>query len=177
MVDAKLNPTLFEKLTGDDRVTPTFDQGRAELQDINARVSQQANVFNLDRYTESALRASVRRELSWLLNTVRLGATQDLSRTPHVQTSVLNYGLPDLTGRSATGQALQVRARDIENAIKTFEPRLDPDKLKVEAKPGVGLDNAISYVIHGDISAAVKALPVQFVANVEVETGEAVVRD
>ena len=177
MATAKLNPTLFDKLTGGERAVAIVEEGRAELQDVNARAQRQPAV-NLDRYTESAMRASVRRELSWLLNTVNLGASVDLSRTPQVKTSVLNYGLPDLTGRTASGASAKARATDMEQAIRTFEPRLDPAKLHVEMKTDeVGLDNAVAYTIHGDITAAVQAMPVQFYASVEVETGEAVVQD
>ena len=176
MKEAKLNPTLFDKLTLSERVTAVLDEGRSELTDAQSRATAGARI-DLDRYTESALRTTVRRELSWLLNTVHLGAGVDLSRYPHVQTSVLNYGLPDLTGRVSTAKAVQGRARDIEEAIRTYEPRMDPEKTRVEAEPGVGLDNAVAYVIYGDITGAVKGLPVKFFANVEVETGEAVVRE
>ena len=176
MAGAKLNPTLFDKLTLGDRVTPLLDEGRSELQGINERASARPGV-DIDRYTESAVRTSVRREIGWLLNTVHLGATQNLSRTPHVQTSVLNYGLPDLTGRASTERSVQGRSRQIEEAIRTYEPRLDPKSVRGAAQPVVGMDNAIAYVINGDITAAVKAIPVKFFANVEVETGEAVVRD
>lgn len=175
MKASKLNPTLFDKLTLGDRVTSVLDEGRTELQDLASRA--QAGSVSLDRYGESAVRASVRRELAWLLNTVHLAASCDLSRTPQVKTSVLNYGLPDLTGRSSTGRAAEARAKEIETAVRTFEPRLDPASLEVEARPGVGVDNAVAFVIRGDVAAAVKAMPVQFFANVEVETGEAAVRE
>ncbi len=176
LVTAKLNPTLFDKLTLGGSVKVLLNDGRSELEDVNARFQERGPV-DLDRYTEAALRASVRLELSCLLNTVRLGATQDLSGSPEVKTSVLNYGLPDLTGKVMTPQAVQDRAREMEEAIRIFEPRLDPDKLCIEALSGVGMDNAISFVIRGDITAAVKALPVKFFATVEVETGEAVVQE
>ena len=176
MQEAKLNPTLFDKLTLSDRVTAILDEGRTEMQDATARAVARPRI-DIDRYTESALRATVRRELGWLLNTVQLSAVHDLSRVPHVQTSVLNYGLPDLTGRVSTAKAVQARAKDIEAAIRIFEPRLDPTKISVQATPGVGPDNAVAYVIQGDITAAVKAIPVQFFANVEVETGEAIVSE
>lgn len=176
MKDAKLNPTLFDKLTLSDRVTSILDEGRSELQDINSRAAARQTV-DLDAYTESALRASVRRELSWLLNTVNFAVSEDLSRTPHVKTSVLNYGLPDVTGRVSTSRSVQARAREMEEAIAVFEPRLDPTKLRVEVRPEIGLDNAIGYIIHGDVVAAVQAIPVQFFASVEVETGEAVVKE
>ena len=176
MKTAKLNPTLFDKLTLGDRVISIVGDGPTGEADPLMRGSDGPQI-DLDRYTEGAVRASVRRELAWLLNTVNLGATQDLSRTPQVRSSVLNYGMPDLTGRSSTERAVQVRASQIEEAIRTFEPRLEASSVVVDAQPIVGLDNAIAYVITGDITAAVKALPVKFFANVEVETGEAVVRD
>ncbi len=173
---AKLNPTLFDKLTLGDRITSIIDQGRADLQDVNQRNAQDQSA-NRERYTEAALRASVRRELNWLLNTVNLAATQDLSRTPQVATSVLNYGCPDLTGRAATVRAIEARTREMEAVIRLFEPRLDPDKLRVEAQPSIGADNSLTYIIHGDITAAVRALPVEYVANVELETGQAIVKE
>ena len=131
---AKLNPTLFDKLTLSDRVTSILDSGRSELQAVNER-TQQAALVSIDRYTEAALRASVRRELGWLLNTVNLEACQDLSLAPEVRTSVLNYGCPDLTGRVATAKSIEGRAREMEQSIRTFEPRLDTSKLRVEARP------------------------------------------
>ncbi len=176
MKGAKLNPTLFDKLTLGDRVTSVLDEGRTEMEDLGARASVETRI-DLDRYGESAVRASVRRELAWLLNTVRLEAGVDLSRTPQVRTSVLNYGLPDLTGRAASAGAVAARASDIAEAVRTFEPRLDAKKLHVEARPGVDEHNAIAFVIHGDVTAAVGALPVRFLASVEVETGEAVVKE
>lgn len=176
MRTAKLNPTLFEKLTLNDRVSAVLEEGRAELADAQTQALER-RVTDLDRYSETAVRASVRRELSWLLNTVHLEAGSDLSLYPEVKTSVLNYGLPDLTGRSSTVKAVKDRGAEIEAAIRAYEPRLDPGKLRVEARASVGLDNAIAYVIHGDVTAAVKALPVQFFASVEVETGEAVVQE
>jgi type VI secretion system protein ImpF len=176
MKHAKLNPTLFDKLTLGDRITSILDQGRSELQDVNQRSAEDAS-SSRDRYTEGALRASVRRELNWLLNTVNLAATIDLSRTPQVAKSVLNYGCPDLTGRAATVKAIEARTREMEDAIRLFEPRLDPNKLRVEAKPNIEADNSLAYLIHGDITAAVRAMPVEFVANVELETGQAVVKE
>ena len=68
MADAKLNPTLFEKLTLNDRVTNILDEGRTEVQ--GTTLLRIGSGFDLERYNESAMRVSVRRELGWLLNTV-----------------------------------------------------------------------------------------------------------
>ena len=180
MAEAKLNPSLFDKLTLNDRVTGVLEEGRVGLGAASATGVTQLRLDSsarIERYNESAMRRSVRRELGWMLNTVNLAAAQDLSRYPQVKTSVLNYGMPDLTGRISTQAAIATRAAEIAAQIRLFEPRLDPSKLEVTASPTVGLDNAISYTIRGDITSAVRAMPVQFVANVEVETGEAVVRE
>lgn len=172
----KLNPTLFDKLTQSDRASSIVELGRSELQDLATR-AQEATRVNLERYGESAMRASVRRELNWLLNSVQMAASQDLSLTPHVKTSVLNYGLPDMSGKASTERSRKARAEEMAEAIRIFEPRLDPEKLVVTSTHSVGLDNAISYVINGDITSAVNAMPVRFLANIEVETGEAVVQE
>ena len=179
MAEAKLNPSLFEKLTVNDRVTGIVEEGRTEVQGGSGQTLLRLNPGPqlLERYNETAMRASVRRELGWLLNTVYLEASVDMEPYPHVRTSVLNYGMPDLTGRASTVAVVRVRANQIAEQIRIFEPRLDASNLDVRAEPGVGLDNAVAYFIRGDISSAVRAMPVQFFANVEVETGEAVVRE
>lgn len=176
MADAKLNPSLFEKLTLNDRVTGILDDGRVEVQG-QAQPRLGSGPEQLERYNEAAMRVSVRRELGWLLNTVNLTASVDLEPYPQVRVSVLNYGMPDLTGRASTAAGIKGRAGQIAEQIRIFEPRLDPATLEVQVQPAVGLDNAVSYVIRGDITSAVRAMPVQFFANVEVETGEAVVRE
>jgi type VI secretion system protein ImpF len=178
MADAKYNASLFDKLTANDRIRNIVDDGRSEVIGGSGKTELRlGSASRPDRLNEAAMRAGVRRELNWLLNSVNLAAAVDLTRYPQVQTSVLNYGMADLTGRVSTPGAINARANDIRQAIRTFEPRMDGDKLRVEAQKGVGLDNSVSFIIRGDITSAVKAMPVQFLANVEIETGEAVVRE
>ena len=179
MAGPKVNPTLFDKLTTDGRLADLVDEGRSAMTtlDPNTTLLRFGSVAKIERFNESALRATVRRELNWLLNTTRFGAGQDLEPYPEVKTSVLNYGVPDLTGRVSTVRAVKVRADEIREAILTFEPRIDREKLAVEPRSGGPRDSAISYMIRGDVVSAVKALPVEFIADVEVETGAAVVRE
>ena len=176
MAASKINPCLFDKLTLNERVAdivedkvPDAAPGATQL------VLKGAN--QIERYNEASMRRSVRRELNWLLNNVHLEASVDLERYPQVRTSVLNYGMPDLTGRVSTSRAVNARAADIAEMIRIFEPRLAADKLQVGINTGIGLDNAVSYVIRGDIASAIRAMPVQYFASIEVETGEAVVRE
>ena len=177
MAGPRLNPTLFDKLITDSRIVGIVDDGIEGPATQGSQTPTFYTLASLERFNESALRATVRRELTWLLNTTNLGAAQDLSPYPEVQTSVLNYGMPDLTGRASTMQAVRDRSADIRRAILTYEPRMDASKVEVEARSTVERDNAVTFVIRGDVTSAVKAMPVQFIADVEVETGEAVVRD
>jgi type VI secretion system protein ImpF len=178
-VRAKLNPTIFDKLISDDRTLERLDSGRSDVASLDPNVTQLrlGAAQNIERFNETALRNTIRRELNWLLNTTWFASVQDLSRFPEVKTSVLNYGVPDLTGRSSTPEAIAERGRDLRQAITVFEPRIDPETIEVEVRANADRDNTLSFFIRGDISSAVKAMPVNFVADVEVDTGATVVRD
>src|SRR4051812_14488010 len=70
------------------------------------------------------LKAAVRRDLEWLLNT-RAVATAPPESMTHVRESVYNYGLSDITSLSADDPKARARLRSmIEEAIRIFEPRL-----------------------------------------------------
>ncbi|HEX8570889.1 MAG TPA: type VI secretion system baseplate subunit TssE, partial [Caulobacteraceae bacterium] len=161
----------------DSRIVSIVDETGEGSGASKAQAPTFYTVASLERFNETALRATVRRELAWLLNTTNLGAAQDLSPYPEVQTSVLNYGMPDLTGRASTVKAIRERSEQIRKAILVYEPRMEADKLQVEARSTIEKDNAVTFLIRGDVTSAVKAMPVQFLADVEVETGEAVVRE
>lgn len=77
------------------------------------------------------LRESVIRDLEWLLNTGRLEISEDLGNLPEVRKSVLNYGIPDMSGTSTGGKDKESIQREIRQAILDFEPRIIPETLKV----------------------------------------------
>lgn len=173
---SRLNPTLFDKLVADSDISGLRGDELESLE--SSRESMRFySVPRLERFNESALRATVRRELAWLLNTTNLASVEDLDNYPHVQTSVLNYGVPDLAGKSNTRRVVLQRARDIRNAIKAFEPRLDNAELMVEPVESVEKENSVTFVIHGDVSSAVGAIPVKFWADVEADNAAASVRE
>jgi type VI secretion system protein ImpF len=180
MAGQKLNPTLFDKLVGDTELS-----GLTSSQEASAIVTAEVDraslrfytVPNLERFNENALRATVRREVAWLLNTTHLEAVVDLSRFPEVKTSVLNYGVPDLAGKSMGQKAIRQRGRDIREALVNFEPRIDPRTLDVQPRAVGERENAVTYVIEADVAAAVHAMPVQFYTDVEADTGAVTVRD
>ncbi len=171
----RLNPTLFDKLVADLDMPGLREDSR--VNELSRSTMQQYSVPQLDRFNETSLRDTVKRDLAWLLNTSNMAAGTNLDAFPHVKTSVLNFGVPALTGRAVSARALQQRARDIHVAIRTFEPRMSAAGLHVEPVNATMRDNSVTYVIHGDITAAVNAIPVRFNADVEADTSIVTVRD
>jgi len=70
------------------------------------------------------LREAVRRDLEWLLNTRRV-AVPPPEGLKELNKSVYAFGLPDFSGFSTASPSDQAKlVRQLQNAIKTFEPRL-----------------------------------------------------
>lgn len=173
---SRLNPTLFDKLVADNDLSGLRGEEVDKVEESRAAM-RYYSVPRLERFNEAALRATVRRELAWLLNTTHLGAVVDLDDYPHVQTSVLNYGVPDMTGKALHRRLILQRAREIRAAIRAFEPRMSEKSLVVEPVDSIERANSITFLIHGDVTSAVQALPVKFRTDVETDTGAAVVRE
>ena len=80
------------------------------------------------------LKLSVVRDLEWLLNAGCLENTQDLNAFPQIKQSVLNYGIPDFTGTTATNLDAGTLEFMLRQRILAFEPRLLQRSLKVRVK-------------------------------------------
>lgn len=174
-IKPRINPTIFDKLVSDTEIAGLHDDTPGS--DVTRDTLQRFSVARVERFNEEALRGTVRRELGWLFNTTNLEAAIDLEPYPQVRTSVLNYGVPAMSGRAMTHRAVLQRARDIRSALLTFEPRLDPASLVVEAADGVERENSITFVIRGDVSSAASALPVSLRTDVDVDSAAITVRE
>jgi type VI secretion system protein ImpF len=131
--EERLQPSLLDRLT-DDNPTQKVE-------------SREKRVLSLTQ-----LRQSVYRDLEWLLNTGCLETTQDLSDYPYVKQSVLNYGIPDLTGTTISRADPPILERYLRQAILNFEPRILKHSLKVRAKAG-GKHNTVIFEIEGELWA------------------------
>ncbi|MCE3607894.1 type VI secretion system baseplate subunit TssE [Massilia sp. P8910] len=81
----------------------------------------------------AGLRRAVLRDLTWLLNASRLFPRAQPGLPRHVHDSVLNYGIPDISGVSADGLDLAGLEQGIRQAIWDFEPRLLRNSVSVSA--------------------------------------------
>jgi type VI secretion system protein ImpF len=100
-----------------------------------------------------SLREGVLRDLAWLLNTTNLTSVSERFRLPHVANSVLNYGLPDLSGATLAGMSTTDLERAIRQAIWDFEPRLIRSSVSVKALPTLDSITRITFEIEADMWA------------------------
>src|SRR5436853_7337071 len=92
---------------------------------LDRLIGEDAEVSGITR-TRSVrdLKAAVRRDLEWLLNT-RAVAIPPPEALANVRESVYTYGVSDITSLSADDPKARARLRNmIEDAIRIFEPRL-----------------------------------------------------
>jgi type VI secretion system protein ImpF len=117
------------------------------------------------------LKASVLRDLAWLLNTTSLLDADATLHTP-AGTSVVNFGLPALAGNSASNVDLSALEALIQQAIATFEPRILRHTLRVRARATAEMNhNALSFEIEGDLWAQPVPLRLMLQTDLDLETG------
>ena len=122
--------------------------------------------------TEHTLLSEVRRDLQALLNTVNLYSTQDLSDFPEVQTSILNYGLPDLSVHVVDTIKIERLADDIRDALIRFEPRMDPRTLQVIRDDTVESETfKVRFLIKAEIRCDPVRIGSEFIADVDPAFG------
>ncbi len=123
--------------------------------------------------TEAALKASVRRDLEWLLNTRRIVA-HDLP--PNVANSVYCYGLPDYSSLADNHEdAFAALARLIENAIATYEPRLSVVKV-LFVRPKDNTSRRVELVIEAMLHREPSPEPVSYNTVLDLANGEYTVK-
>lgn len=168
-VKQRLTPTLFDKLVADIDMAGLIE-AEADQTTIARETFRFYTVPQIERFNEAALRGTVKRELAWLLNTTNFGATTSLERYPRVEDSVLNYGLPDMTGKAVHRRSVLQRAREIRDAVRRFEPRIDPRTLVVDMVERDDRDHKVTFVIQGDITAATQAMPVKLYTRIDPDS-------
>jgi type VI secretion system protein ImpF len=157
----RLQPALLDRLTDDEP--------------LETREPREARLLSRGR-----LRQAVLRDLTWLLNTTRLDADTDMAHAPHARRSVMNFGLPALSGKTASTFDATDLARAIRQAILDFEPRILPGTLDVRTLMDAGaLDhhNVIGVEIRGHLWAQPVPLELLVRTAIDLETGHVEIAD
>jgi type VI secretion system protein ImpF len=158
-----------------DRLQPALLDRLIDAEPARQQESREARCI-----TKGALREAVLRDLGWLFNSVRPAGAAELAGHGHVQRSVLNYGLPALSGATAAGLDRPAVERAIRQAVLDFEPRILPGTLRVEALAQDALvehHNIVSIRISGHLWAQPVPLELLLRTDVDLETGTVEIRD
>lgn len=152
------------ELTPRERLQPSLLDRLIDDEPDKQQESREQRVLSLKK-----LRDCVLRDLAWLFNTTNLNTVQDLSGYPLVQQSVLNFGLPDLSGQVLAGQDLTKMELMLKQAILDFEPRILRNTVKVRLLVDDKQMNmsAMVFEIEGDLWA--QPLPQRLYLRTEVD--------
>jgi len=157
----RLQPALLDRLTDDD------PRSRAE--------APEARVIARNR-----LRELVLRDLVWLFNTAQPGQGIDFEHAPQARNSVLNYGLPPMSGLTASTFDPTVLESRVRQAILDHEPRILPASLRVQAvlsEDQMHHHNQIGFVISGQLWAQPVPLELLLHTDIDLETGRVSIRE
>ena len=129
--------------------------------------------------SKSELRAAVLRDLSWLFNAVQ-PHPQWGTEHPALVGTVLNYGMPPLSGKLASKIDIARLERAIAETIRHFEPRILPQTLVVRAMESASVletHNVIEFEIQGHLWAQPVPLEILLRTKLDLEAGQVEVRE
>jgi type VI secretion system protein ImpF len=157
----RLQPSLLDRLIDDDP-------------------GSQVEAADKKSLTKQALRQAVLRDLGWLLNATGYFPALDDKQFPNVLRSVINFGLPTMSGQFASSIQRSGMEQALRQSILSFEPRILPRTLEVEVVlEGRVMDshNRVGLMIKGMLWA--QPVPMEFLmrSRVDLEEGRFVVDD
>ncbi len=172
------------KINHNDRLAPSFmhafrqafeeKDSRKELDLRNATGERViASRRNPARFpiNETTLRRELAEDLNALLNTVKLGSAEQIADFSFVGRSILNYGLADITSHSVEENAVEEITDELRRVLADYEPRLIPASIEVKRDPSVDSSMLkIRFMVHAEIHAMPVDIPVDFVAELELDS-------
>lgn len=157
MLAERLQPSLLDRLT-DEAPERATDTAAHRMIDV------------------TRLRQIIQRDLAWLLNCANLEAEHDLEPYPNVARSVLNYGLPGVSGRNETRRRAETLRQAIRAAIERFEPRILPQSLEIVLRQERASSGAIvSFDIRGELWAEPLPVDLYLRTALDMSTGDVTV--
>ena len=151
----RLQPSLLDRLT--------------DLEPENSQESSSQQSMSQLQFKQAVIR-----DLGWLLNSVALDVCVDLEPFPEVKRSVLNYGLPDLSGHTSSTVDVRSVEKSIREAIHQFEPRIlrNSLKVKVHSNPDDMSHNSMVFEIEGAVFGQPSPFQVVLKSELDLESGE-----
>ncbi len=155
----RLQPCLLDRLT--DESPHTRKEGRDQ------------RVVSMRAY-----RTAVLRDLVWLLNTSNLSSIEDVSEYEEVERSVVNFGMPDLCGKTASGLDPADVEERLVRVIKDFEPRILPHTVSIRSvvTPDASGGASVAFEVEGELWAYPMSEALYIKTELDLETGDFVVK-
>jgi type VI secretion system protein ImpF len=140
--------------------------------DLEPRVSTEPPAARARQLAQ--IKESVKRDLEWLLNSKRTPEPVPPG-LPHLERSLLTFGMPDLSASSLTNVQDQDSLRGaIEAVIRRFEPRLNG--VSVSQVDVTGRDRAIRFRIDAMLRVDPAPEPVTFDSELQLSSKAFLVR-
>ncbi|WP_459615761.1 type VI secretion system baseplate subunit TssE [Bordetella sp. 2513F-2] len=168
------------RLSHDDRVAR--DRLQPSLLDrlMDDEPARRSEAPEASLLTHAQLRAAVLRDLRWLLNTVNLESTQDLSAHPSAAMSTVNFGVRAMAGRRMSEIDWVDVEESIRRAIAAFEPRILDSSVEVRCitePTALEHHNVLSMEIRGMLWCVPHPLEFLFRTDIDLESGHMDLRD
>ena len=151
----RLQPSLLDRLTD---LEPEKNKESASQQVLSQRQFKNAVI----------------RDLAWLLNTTSLDSVLDLTEYPEVRNSVLNYGMPDISGHTSHSIDANSLQKQLRKVIQDYEPRIIHNSLKVrvESNPDEMSHNSLVFAIEGVVFGQPMPFQVVLRSELDLEDGQ-----
>ena len=157
-----------------DRLQPSLLDRLTDLRPDKKRESSSQQVLSQKQFKDAVIR-----DLGWLLNSVSMDSVFDLSAYPEVENSVLNYGLPDISGHTAASIDTSDLEKRLRSVIYEFEPRFIQNslKIKVRSDPAEMSHNSLVFEIEGVVFGQPMPFQVLLRSELDLECGQFNVRE
>jgi type VI secretion system lysozyme-like protein len=186
-------PSLLDRLTNEDPVNQLISAVKEDIQqvekELNSLITQQEsierkekqhqlhqrlaglnlryNTLNDSIIAKYDIQSCVKRDLKWLFNTNQYFPPEALKELPESTCSVLNFGIPDLIGKTVSGLDMVELERALMQAIVDFEPRIIQKTLTVKVL--ANQDNREHNIFIFEIEGEIWAQPLPFYLRLRTE--------
>lgn len=163
------------ELTTQDRLQPSLLDRLVDDHPESRKESRQERVLSVRQYRQAVLR-----DLAWLFNcSSNRIPEQDLDDFPFVAESVVNFGIPDLTGAVTAVVMAPELEQKILAAVRCYEPRILRNSAGVHMKPVSSEAGCHSMVfeIVGELWAKPLPEPLYLKTELDLETGQCMIEE
>lgn len=189
-------PSLLDRITDNDYINTTVGLSQKRVNELEKKLSNkdqeitpqkkrewldklkkerghltylQQSIGTLNKITDC-----VKRDLTWLFNCSNMCEDELLKESfSEIENSVLNFGLPDLTGKTASSINIIELEETIKQTILRFEPRIIPKTLEVqlhEDKDSMS-HNSLIIEISGDVWTDPIPMHLHLRTHIDLESG------